>query len=283
MAEIETWSGYTRIANELVDALARINLTAYEWRVLLCIIRYTYGWNRREAYISYSTFFRVTGIQPKHVCRTVRALLYKGLISVKKEKARCGYAVQNDFRKWILHDKGVPCQEIPYEDKNIPSSGYTSIPVQGIERPLKSHVDKGQPGPKENIKDMSKEISLRERLIEEMGKIFPSLSCIPDYILPEKMDYLAYKVRCGEIKAGTIKNPVAYLKSLTVCETFPSFEEREAEAERKRLRERERREMEEEERQLAVANADFNRNKVRELIAVLETGKAITQAMNTKC
>ena len=40
--------GYTRIANELIEALMRTNLSAYQSRVLWAIWRKTYGFNKRK-------------------------------------------------------------------------------------------------------------------------------------------------------------------------------------------------------------------------------------------
>jgi len=41
-------NGYTRIANELLEAMARINLTPTEWKILMVIIRNTYGYHKKE-------------------------------------------------------------------------------------------------------------------------------------------------------------------------------------------------------------------------------------------
>ena len=45
MASPQLEDGFTRVANELLEALAKLKLCAYETKVLIFIIRKTYGWN----------------------------------------------------------------------------------------------------------------------------------------------------------------------------------------------------------------------------------------------
>ncbi|OED41232.1 hypothetical protein AB833_10080 [Chromatiales bacterium (ex Bugula neritina AB1)] len=52
MANPQIVDGYTRIANELLDALIRSGLTKRELRVVLVVIRQTYGYNRSSDDIS---------------------------------------------------------------------------------------------------------------------------------------------------------------------------------------------------------------------------------------
>jgi hypothetical protein len=45
-------NGYTQIANELIEALARFNLSPYESRLLWYIARKTYGYQKKTDAIS---------------------------------------------------------------------------------------------------------------------------------------------------------------------------------------------------------------------------------------
>ena len=49
MANPQKEEGYTAIANDLFEAVYRFNFTLRELKVLLSIIRRTYGYNRKEA------------------------------------------------------------------------------------------------------------------------------------------------------------------------------------------------------------------------------------------
>jgi len=268
MARPQKENGYTSIANELLEAIMRVPLPLYEWRVLLCIIRFTYGWNRKEAHVSYTTISRFTGIKAPHVVRAVKGLSARNMIRTRKGREGIIYAVQKDYDKWLFPPEGIPAQA-----KSIASTGNTPLPPEGMAAPSKPLTGKGQPGPKERIKDI-KDISLRERLLKETKKIFPALSSIPDSIPDERLDFIIYKVGKGEIRADAIKNPLAYLKALTVCEAFPPFLEREARREKRRREERERRKREEDEDRKAIESRDYNAEKAREVIKKLSGGRS---------
>ncbi|MFC1694131.1 replication protein [Candidatus Latescibacterota bacterium] len=74
-------NGYTRIANEIIENLIQHNLTSYQTRVLLAIIRLTYGWNRKTSSISVSQLSRMTGIAQPHLSRTLKELILRNFIT----------------------------------------------------------------------------------------------------------------------------------------------------------------------------------------------------------
>ena len=98
MANPQLENGYTRVANELLEALARINLCAYETRVLLVIIRKTYGWHKKTDWISLSQLTMSTGIRKAHVCRTINSLVARNIIMRDKNKH---VGLQKDHEKWV--------------------------------------------------------------------------------------------------------------------------------------------------------------------------------------
>lgn len=104
MAEVQKENGYTSIANELVEALARVNLTAYQQRILWVIWRKTYGWQGKKAdYISISQFEKLTGIDRRNIVRTVRELEMMQMITVERDSTRTAkFAFQKDYEKWKL-------------------------------------------------------------------------------------------------------------------------------------------------------------------------------------
>lgn len=103
MADVQTEDGYTRLANELVEALARVNLTAYQQRVLWVIWRKTYGWNKKADSISRSQFIEITGMDSRNILRTIKELEKINVITVERNSTRTAkYAFQKDFEKWRL-------------------------------------------------------------------------------------------------------------------------------------------------------------------------------------
>ncbi|MFH7524078.1 replication protein [Aeromonas sp. A5] len=67
--------GYTRIANELYDALILADLSKREQKVAHAIARKTYGFNKDFDLISDSQLAEMTGLHRTHVCKAKNALL----------------------------------------------------------------------------------------------------------------------------------------------------------------------------------------------------------------
>src|SRR4051812_14345160 len=74
-------NGYTPIANEIVEALARTNLSPYESRLLWCVFRKTYGWNQKDDWIALSQLVEMTGMQKSHVSRAKSKLLERHIVT----------------------------------------------------------------------------------------------------------------------------------------------------------------------------------------------------------
>ncbi|MBI4528142.1 MAG: replication protein [Deltaproteobacteria bacterium] len=95
-------NGFFRIANELAEALARVNLSPYESRILWFVIRRTYGFNKKMDRISLSQFVGGTGIRQQNIARTLKALLGRQILNVKRESpSRVFYGLQKDYGKWL--------------------------------------------------------------------------------------------------------------------------------------------------------------------------------------
>lgn len=76
----QTKDGYTKLANKLLEALSQVNLSAYEMRVLFCVMRKTYGWNKKFDFISVSQISELTGLRRPHACRAKCSLLGKNIL-----------------------------------------------------------------------------------------------------------------------------------------------------------------------------------------------------------
>ncbi len=97
MANPQLEDGFTMVANEIIEALARINLCAYESRVLWFIIRKTYGWHKKIDWIALSQIVDSTGILKPNVSRTLKSLKARNII-IRDKNRRVG--LQKDYEKW---------------------------------------------------------------------------------------------------------------------------------------------------------------------------------------
>ncbi len=108
MASPQCEHGFTRIANELLDAflLAGKRLTKREALVWLAILRLTYGFNKKGDFISVRRLEKVTGIRFDHVHETVWKLKERGLIHLEKRDGRLFLGINKDYSLWFLRKGG---------------------------------------------------------------------------------------------------------------------------------------------------------------------------------
>ena len=82
MARPQIEDGFTRIANELLKAMARAEIKVSEFMVMLAIINKTYGWNKTKDRISFGELSQITGIERSNCNKVVKNLLRMKMIGV---------------------------------------------------------------------------------------------------------------------------------------------------------------------------------------------------------
>ncbi|MFS1538900.1 MAG: replication protein [Candidatus Phlomobacter fragariae] len=86
VAEIE--NGYTRIANELLEAIAGADLTVRQIKILLTIVRKTYGFGKKLDRIINTQIAEITSIHHTHVCKAKNEIISMNILIL--EKGRIG-------------------------------------------------------------------------------------------------------------------------------------------------------------------------------------------------
>lgn len=82
----ELSDGHGRIANEIMEVLACTYMSSYESQFIWCLFRNTYGWNKKDDWISLSKIAEATGMQDTHVSRTKKKLLLRRIITQTGKK-----------------------------------------------------------------------------------------------------------------------------------------------------------------------------------------------------
>jgi phage replication O-like protein O len=100
MANPQAENGHVDISNEIMDALSRVILYPDEWRCLMTIIRKTWGWHKKEDWISLSQFVLSTGMRKPNVCRALSKLITKSMIIKVDNGNGLRYRFQKDFEQW---------------------------------------------------------------------------------------------------------------------------------------------------------------------------------------
>ena len=164
MASPQLENGYTRIANELLEAICRLKISGNEMRILLFVIRQTYGYSRKSAKISLSEISKATGIKSNHVSETLKGLVGKGIIECSSNQGLTPQriSVVKDYEKWELFPKSGTVPE--NRNSTVPKNGNRTVPENGNPYLYKRKY-------KENIKERGKESTPARKIYGIFGNI----------------------------------------------------------------------------------------------------------------
>ncbi|KAB1061129.1 replication protein [Cronobacter sakazakii] len=76
----DTDDGYTRIANELLEAVMSADLTARQLKIVLAVIRKTYGFGKKLDRITNTQIAAMTGIHHTHVCTAKNEMIAMNIL-----------------------------------------------------------------------------------------------------------------------------------------------------------------------------------------------------------
>lgn len=130
---------FTKISNEILDALCKIRIPGQARQVLDFILRKTYGWNKKIDQISLSTFVEGTNLSKVAICKSIKKLVAMGLITQKgnamsrfTQKGNdtiVTYGFQKDYDKWHALPKKVT---LPKKVKHVTQKGKETLPKKVI-------------------------------------------------------------------------------------------------------------------------------------------------------
>lgn len=118
MASPQVEDGYTRIASELLDAIILFDFSKRQAKVLLAIIRRTYGFNKKSDDITVTRLAQYTGLARSNVSATLDELVAVGAVS--KRDGTFGYVVEvvKDYTKWQAYqnDTRIKTRHVSKQD-----------------------------------------------------------------------------------------------------------------------------------------------------------------------
>jgi phage replication O-like protein O len=97
-------SGYTRIANELLDAIIAYPFSRREFAIVFALIRVTYGYQKKEDAISGWQLSEMTGIDRSHVSKTITELIEKKVVN-RSDSGRISHGQNVPFLSINKHYK----------------------------------------------------------------------------------------------------------------------------------------------------------------------------------
>lgn len=117
VADLE--DGYTRIANELLEAVMLAGMTQHQLLVFMAVMRKTYGFNKKVDWVSNEQLSQLTGMLP-HKCSAAKSALVKRNILTQEGRMT---GINKELNEW---------KNEPYPKRvNLPESGKKCLPESG--------------------------------------------------------------------------------------------------------------------------------------------------------
>lgn len=105
---VDTDNGYTRIANELLEAIIRAGLTQNQMLITLAVIRKTYGYNKTSDWVGNAQLSELTGL-PETRCSTERNKLIKMEIFMVSGRL---VGINKEISSWLVKFNGISKPDI---------------------------------------------------------------------------------------------------------------------------------------------------------------------------
>ena len=150
MANPQTEDGFTRFANELLEAFCRTRIAGQEYQVVLSIARLTYGFGKKTDHISYGQLSKLTGISRPKLVPMLRNLQSRGILAVTNNGNRgvtnngnrqpLVIGINKNFDEWVLLPKKgtVPNNG----NRGVTNNGNKSVPNNGTYQRKKEKIKK---------------------------------------------------------------------------------------------------------------------------------------------
>jgi phage replication O-like protein O len=103
MANPQCEDGYTRIANEILDKLCCFRIPGEVRLIVDCIIRKTYGFNKKNDWVGNKQMIEMTGLKKGNVSRALsEAITHK--VVIKSDNKLC---LNKNFDEWLSFQRTV--------------------------------------------------------------------------------------------------------------------------------------------------------------------------------
>lgn len=119
--------GFTRIANELLEAVMLAGLSQHQLLVFMAVMRKTYGFNKKSDWVSNEQLSSLTGILP-HKCSAAKSALVKRGIFTQIGRS---VGINKTISEWVKSPESGKKKEVYLKKVTLPESGKESLPESG--------------------------------------------------------------------------------------------------------------------------------------------------------
>lgn len=130
-------NGYIRIATDIAKYLAQTYMSSYESQIMWSIFIKTYGFKKKEDWISNSQFVNLTKMHKAHVSRTIKKLILRRIVTQTGNKI----SFQKDATRWCELPKQAT---VTQTGNSVAHSGNRQLPKQAdtIDTLTKDNIQK---------------------------------------------------------------------------------------------------------------------------------------------
>lgn len=141
MASPQTEDGYTKLANELLEAILHYGFSKRELSLMLAIARKTYGFGKLEDDITVTQLARVAGLRRQHASAGITRL--EAIGAVLKRDGKRGYLlkINKNYDQWSRPKTG----HVPKQDADRPKTGRQTVPKRDTQKKTQKKTTKENP------------------------------------------------------------------------------------------------------------------------------------------
>jgi len=202
MANPQMENGYTPIANELLEQVYKLKLNGTQFKIILVVCRYTYGFSRDQHKLSESFIAKAADTHKKQISRELNALIKLNIIKVAKDatftESRI-ISLNKNYSVWVLNNIQGANQLPPNEIEDGTGSGLVTSTGSGLvtqenniktnikQKDIKDIVDSANALPTViKIADDSFEFLTVESIIHSCLELYPNSKVPCTYAEKEK-------------------------------------------------------------------------------------------------
>lgn len=214
MASPQLEDGFLRVANEFMDALCCADLSGGEFRVVLAVMRLTWGFREKSAKIRQDVLRKQAGIRDLgYLSRLTGSLAAKGILVRQTCHGKpTVYAINKDYETWTIAQKCSTDREVSTDQEVVVSTDQ--VVSTGTDREVKSVLTNSPSSTlvlKTSLKDMSKDMS-KDSALSLLSQCFIRLYCPASPQIP--------KVRNDDRRLREEIEDFDEIKAMVVLETY---------------------------------------------------------------
>lgn len=212
--------GYTRIANELLEAIIAFKFSSRQLCVVFCVVRATYGYNKKSDAISGWQIAKMCNIDRSHISKSITELIEMNVLN-RHETGRQSHgffvnelSINKYYDTWITVAKTAPLpKQPPLQNHSLTVAKTATVTVaKRVAQPLpKQPIHKDISKYNKDTKDSAFFI-FWQAYPKKVGKDLALKTWLkkkPN--IDEILNALQWQINCDQWVKGYIPNPATYL------------------------------------------------------------------------